>query len=47
MKISKPKKAPASLIKKTTNMSIKEKSDFLKAHKEKQKIKKSSKMGHF
>ena len=47
MKIVKPKKAPASLIKKSTNMSIKEKADFLKGHKEKMKEKDSKKKGHF
>lgn len=47
MKVNKPKKAPASLIKKTSNMSIKEKADFLKGHKEKMKEKESKKKGHF
>ena len=47
MKTAKPKKAPAALIKKTTHMSIKEKADFLKGHKDKMKQKAAMKKGHF
>ncbi len=43
----KPKMAPKKLIDKTKSMSIKEKADFLKAHKEKSAMKKASKTGHF
>lgn len=43
----KPKMAPKRLIDKTKNMSIKEKAAFLKEHKEKASLKKSSKSGHF
>ncbi len=43
----KPKMAPKKLIDKTKHMSIKEKSAFLKEHKEKAAMKRNSKMGHF
>ena len=43
----KTKMAPKKLIDKTKNMSIKEKANFLKEHKEKASTKKASKLGHF
>lgn len=45
--ISKQKKAPKAMIKKTAHMSIKEKSEYLKGHKEKMKLKEATKKGHF
>ena len=43
----KNKMAPKKLIEKTKYMSIKEKADFLKGHKEKMRHKEASKKGHF
>ena len=44
---SKPKMAPKKLIDQTKHMSIKEKSEHLKKHKEKSAMKKAAKSGHF
>lgn len=43
----KPKKAPAAMIKKTAHMSIKDKAEYLKGHKEKMKQKEAKKPGYF
>ncbi len=44
---STPKMAPKKLIDQTKHMSIKEKAEHLKAHKEKAAMKKASKSGYF